>query len=206
MYRITLFLIIACLSVPASAGFYRWVDENGQIHYSDNLPPNQSGQGHAELDQLGRSVRHTNPAKTADQLQQEAQASLLAQEREEAAQRQSSLDRALINSFTSTDQIDALANERLSTIDGKMQETQRKLDKVRERLTRTEKRKDWFENQKKPVPSQIKANIREYHKQVSLYEKDLELHRVKRATTVAKLLKDKQRFLELQAELSQSSH
>lgn len=203
MYRAYILLILMGLSIPAAtAGFYRWVDENGRVHYSDNIPPSETAQGHSELDPEGRAVVETRPAKTPEEIRQEALASLETQKHQEEVDRQSAIDRALINSFTSVDQIDALATERLSTIDGKMQETRRKLDKVKARLQRTEKRKTWFDNADRRVPTQIKLNIKEYHKQIALYEKDMARRMEKRQTTVAKLKKDKQRFIELQAELN----
>lgn len=204
MYRVYILLIALCLSLPAFAGFYRWVDENGRVHYSDNIPPDQTAQGHRELDPEARPVLEVYPAKTPEQLKQEKLAALQAEQRSKESERQAALDRALIESFTSIDQIDALAKERLGTIDGKMQETQRKLQKVEARLKQTEKRKAWFRESGRPVPSQIRLNIKEYHHQIELYEKDLTRHMEKRKTTLAKLQQDKQRFIELQSELKQA--
>lgn len=36
-------------STSLSAKTYRWVDENGKIHYSQSIPPSASQRGHAEL-------------------------------------------------------------------------------------------------------------------------------------------------------------
>jgi len=35
-------LLLACLALPATAAVYKWVDENGEVHYGDVPPP--SGQ------------------------------------------------------------------------------------------------------------------------------------------------------------------
>jgi len=50
------FLLIAgvCLAANASAAdVYRWVDENGEVHYSESLPPNFKDQGHDVLSERG---------------------------------------------------------------------------------------------------------------------------------------------------------
>jgi len=50
------FLLIAgvFLATNASAAeVYRWVDENGEVHYSESLPPNFKDQGHDVLNERG---------------------------------------------------------------------------------------------------------------------------------------------------------
>ena len=37
----------------AAAKVYRWVDENGEVHYSESLPPNFEDKAHDELDSRG---------------------------------------------------------------------------------------------------------------------------------------------------------
>lgn len=51
-------LLCALLAAPpAQAGkVYRWVDENGEVHYSESLPPNYKDQGYDVLNQQGRVV------------------------------------------------------------------------------------------------------------------------------------------------------
>lgn len=41
------------LSSSAIAGLYRWIDENGNVHYSDKIPPIAIKHGHIELSQYG---------------------------------------------------------------------------------------------------------------------------------------------------------
>jgi hypothetical protein len=53
------FLIFAatfcCLAIatPVGAEVYRWVDEEGKVHYSESLPPNYKDQGHDVLNERG---------------------------------------------------------------------------------------------------------------------------------------------------------
>jgi hypothetical protein len=51
------FLCALVAAGPAQAAkVYRWVDENGQVHYSESLPPNYQDKGHDVLNQQGRLV------------------------------------------------------------------------------------------------------------------------------------------------------
>ena len=46
--------LLCAVAAPASAAkLYKWVDENGQIRYSDRLPPQQSKQAHQQLNSQG---------------------------------------------------------------------------------------------------------------------------------------------------------
>jgi hypothetical protein len=54
LQMIFLFLAGVILAGNVSAAeLYRWVDENGEVHYSETLPPNFKGQGHDVLNERG---------------------------------------------------------------------------------------------------------------------------------------------------------
>jgi len=51
---IAIFLVTGLLaSTTVFAEVYRWVDENGEIHYSESLPPNFKDDGHDVLNERG---------------------------------------------------------------------------------------------------------------------------------------------------------
>jgi hypothetical protein len=53
--QITFLLLVGMLLAAESstAEVYRWVDENGEVHYSETLPPNFKDQGHDVLNERG---------------------------------------------------------------------------------------------------------------------------------------------------------
>lgn len=54
--KLQLTLIMLCCTVvagSASAKVYRWVDENGEVHYSESLPPTHVDKGHDVLNERG---------------------------------------------------------------------------------------------------------------------------------------------------------
>jgi len=83
---ITTALILA--SSIASAGLYRWVDDNGEVHFSDKVPVAASKKAHTKIDKSGITQKELDPAAKIA-LQNELE--LLAQE-EEA---QDKIDKAL---------------------------------------------------------------------------------------------------------------
>ena len=122
--KFTLSLAALCLMAGAAhAATYRWVDEQGRVHYSDVIPPQQAGRGNVELDRQGR-IRKENPRTVLspeERRRQEAAAGQAeASKRQEQAQRRR--DRSLLSTYVSEAEIDlardrALAQE-ASTLNG----------------------------------------------------------------------------------------
>ena len=63
--------ICAALITSAQAGFYRWVDDDGTIHYSDSLPPQESQRKQDILNEHGRTVKSISAPKTLGELEEE---------------------------------------------------------------------------------------------------------------------------------------
>ncbi|MEP7243025.1 MAG: DUF4124 domain-containing protein [Gammaproteobacteria bacterium] len=115
-HSLALALIVAASSVATGAGAtkdngvaYRWVDENGLVHYGDRLPPQYSSKESAVLNKQGVEVRRTDAQKTPEQVAVEAR-------EHEAALRQKQHDAFLLTTYTSVKDIEALRDERLFQI------------------------------------------------------------------------------------------
>ena len=65
-----LFLMTLMLATPATAQkLYRWVDTDGNVHYSDQVPPDQIDQARDELNDEGRVVGSVEQAPSALELE-----------------------------------------------------------------------------------------------------------------------------------------
>ena len=42
-------LLVSALSSVCYGELYRWVDQDGKVHYTDSIPPDQVQSGHTEL-------------------------------------------------------------------------------------------------------------------------------------------------------------
>ncbi|HTS22419.1 MAG TPA: DUF4124 domain-containing protein [Casimicrobiaceae bacterium] len=136
----------------AGAATYKWTDEDGKVHYSDKAPP-ETPQGATVLDKQGRAVK-----KIEAPLSPEAQkAKTDEEEKQKAASRahdeQVRQDRALLQSYTSENEIDLARNRAVSTLEAQISSAQ----SFREALTRQQKalaaRKQGYEG--KPIPVEL---------------------------------------------------
>ena len=106
---------------------YRWVDENGVVHYGDHIPPQYAAQDRAVLNAQGVEVRHLDAQKSPEQLAADA--------RERATQiRQRQHDAFLITTYTSVKDIEALRDARLEQLKGQRTAAQQYVDSLRTRL------------------------------------------------------------------------
>lgn len=121
---------------PASSNkgiAYRWVDENGVVHYGDNVPPQYADKDRALLNGQGVEVGHIEGERTPEQLKAEHAAHAA-----EVARKQH--DHFLISTYTSVKDIEALRDERLDQLKGQRQAAQQYVDSLQSRLAALQSR------------------------------------------------------------------
>jgi len=131
----------AALAAPngddGSTRFYKWVDEQGIVHYGDSVPPQYSQDAHDVLNGEGVKLSHVAGAPSAAQISAEQQA---AQEAAERAAR----DKFLLTTYASSSEIEQLRDERLDQIDGQIKASASYIDSLTERLAALEERAQHF--------------------------------------------------------------
>src|SRR5271167_4948557 len=99
------------------AGTYKWVDDQGVVHYSDKAPPDVPSKGETVLDKQGREVQKIDPPLTPAQLKAKAEEDerqrALAKTKDDQARK----DRALMQSYSNEDEIDIARKRAISTIE-----------------------------------------------------------------------------------------
>lgn len=96
---------------------YRWVDDHGQVHYQDRIPPEDIDRSHSQLNQQGVTVDKVEAAKTKEELELEAEMERLRAERQRLIDKQEAEDQVLLKTFRSEDDILITRNVQLQAID-----------------------------------------------------------------------------------------
>jgi hypothetical protein len=105
---------------------YRWVDDQGVVHYGDQVPPQYAGKDREVL-RGGVPVQHLDAQKSPDQLATEA--------RDRAALiRQKQHDAFLVTTYTSVKDIEALRDSRLEQLKGQRSAAQQYIEGLRSRI------------------------------------------------------------------------
>jgi hypothetical protein len=114
-------------STDKKATTYRWVDEQGIVHYGDSIPPQYAEKEHSVLNNQGVEVGRSEAQKTPEQLAAEAQ-------QREAARKQQQHDNFLLTTYTSVKDIEALRDVRLDQLQGQRTAAEQYVDNLHSRL------------------------------------------------------------------------
>jgi hypothetical protein len=106
---------------------YKWVDEQGVVHYGDSIPPQYAEKEHKLLNGQGVEIGHTEAQKTPEQLAVEAQ-------EHDALVKQQRHDSFLLATYTSVKDIESLRDVRLDQLQGQRTAAEQYVENLHSRL------------------------------------------------------------------------
>ena len=112
---------------------YRWVDEQGVIHYGDNIPPQYASQDRTILNAQGVEVGHLDRQKSPEEEAVAARA-------REALMKQRQHDAFLVSTYTSVKDIEALRDARLDQLKAQRTAAEQYVESLRVRLASLQSR------------------------------------------------------------------
>lgn len=186
-------LLLLLAAQPTSARLYKWVDEAGNVHYSDKLPPAAVKIPHAKLDSRGLVIEKTGRAKTPEEIAREEELRRLREEQQRQLAEQKARDKVLLNTFRSEDDIILARDGKLATYDAQIRIAYTNIERLKAWLETQKKRAAALERKGRKIPDkllkeientrhQIKANYESILRQ----ERDKEFIRKKYAADLAR--------------------
>jgi hypothetical protein len=175
-------LLVLCLACPAPGRtengkrYFRWVDEKGDIHYSEYLPPEQASLGGKKLNEKGMTVETLAGAKTAEQREQEARLKHLHAALVRVVGDQAERDDVLLRTFRSVEDIQQTLQGKLTSLDSLMRVVQTNRERQTAQLDVQQKKAADLERNGKPVPDKLKQEIEASRKLIADYEQKLRQH------------------------------
>jgi predicted Zn-dependent peptidase len=167
-------LLAALLASPVMAGkLYKWVDEKGNVHYSDKVPPEASKLARKEMNQEGVTVRKVDRAKTQEELAAEAAQKERDIEAAKVAKAQAQADSALMMSFNTEDDLQRALEQELNVIDANISTSRLTMASQEKNLSELLAHAADYERNKKPVPADVAASIATVRTQIEAQQKSL---------------------------------
>jgi len=202
-----LFGLLMLLSAPVrSATLYKWVDDKGEVRYSDQLPPGQAGKGFEKLTTEGFVVEKKAPEMTPEEKRRariEARIRAIEEKRrkeEEARKRaeQEHQDTVLMMTYSNEDEIREAKDERLEVVEEVIKLLKRNIEDEQQKLeSLKQEAREKYSDKGQEVPGGLAQKI-EYStnkilsKQTQLLLKYDELDRINE-----QFVKDLTRYREL---------
>jgi hypothetical protein len=106
------------------AGMYKWVDEQGVVHYSDKAPADVPPKGESVLDKQGREVQKIDPPLSPAQLKAKAEEDERQRAQAKVKEDQARRDKALMQSYSNEEEIEIARKRAISTIEAQIKSAQ----------------------------------------------------------------------------------
>jgi hypothetical protein len=182
----------------AAAGMYKWTDDQGVVHYSDQMPADAVNRGGVIFDKQGRQLKKIDPTLTpAQQKAKEAEDErqrVIAKTQEDKTRR----DIALVHSYTSEDEIDFARNRSLQAIESQLKSAEGYIADLTKRQQQLNKDKLAYGT--KPVPGTLESELSGLDEELVRQDKVLAQRRAEIAAINTKYESDKLRWRELRAD------
>lgn len=195
--HIVLAVALAALVMPAQAKLYRWVDEQGNVHYSDRLPPQATQQKRKVLDESGRTLESHDPEaeRRAAEARAREQARLEAERARQEAQARH--DRMLLQTYTTVEDIEHVRDDRVAALDSSLNLAREKLERLRGNLAQLEKRAGELRQAGRPLPEDLSRRLAEARRQVQENQDYVARKEAERDEMAQRFAADIERFKEL---------
>jgi hypothetical protein len=188
------FGIIVVSTHAISAKLYRWKDANGDIYFSDKVPPSDAKKERATLNESGRAISIKDAQKSPQQIAQSKKIDALKKAQKVSLKKQLAEDSALLKTFQSTNDIESLTKGKLDMLDSQVNIISSQSTTLKNQLINYQKNAANYERSGKKISKKTLSNITSAQNQ---YDKNLsEIKELKQKKTflLKQLESDKTRF------------
>jgi hypothetical protein len=182
--------LFAAFSTNAEAKLYKWVDDRGETHYSQTIPPEYAGHKHIQLDKEGRVIqKQDTPDKASPDGRKTPE--------ERAAIEQRHKDKALLDTYTNASEIDLARNRNMQQVNARINSIKIQIPPAQDSLDQHSKEKDGFVKTGKKVPTYLKNDLADDEAKLARLQQELTRAQSDADTIKARFDADKARFLQL---------
>lgn len=192
-------IVMPCITSPLQAKTFRWVDENGQVHYSDSIPPQEADRAYSVINKEGITVNSVEQAKTKEQLEEDKRLQAQQAEQERLARERANYDRILLDTYTKVGDLEETRDRYIATIEGLIDVSEHKLASLNQELEKLNKTAANLERSGKALPADMHQDIVNLQTQIDRENNFILGQRAQQKDLREKFAADIQRFQELKA-------
>lgn len=181
--------LFAIFSTGAEAKLYKWVDENGETHYGEVIPPEYANRETQQLDK-GIATKKEVGGKTKEVVKK-------AEPEDQATIDRKRRDDALLGTYANEQEIDLARDRNLQQIDARTNGVKMRLDTAQADLRELQKEKNGLVQAGKPAPKSLDEDISRAEAKVARLQSELTQSQNDAAALKARYEADKQRYREL---------
>jgi hypothetical protein len=205
--KLRYFLLLPALLCASSAfaeRTFKWVDNEGHVHYGNRVPPEYAKQERKVINERGRTVKVYDAAKTPEQWEQQEQLKEDAARNKVLAEKQAVHDRSLLATFSSEQDMLLAKNGKVASVDALLQLTGSRIVSMQERLHKLTEEAATYERSGKALPLSLESQLKNLREQIITNEAFIKEKELERAAINNQFDADIARYIELTADIPDS--
>ena len=203
MNKLRFFIILPAIMIASTAvaeRTFRWVDNEGQVHYGNRVPPEFARAERRVINEQGRTVQIYEAAKTPEERAAAEKAAELEAKRKSLDEKRAFHDRSLLATYTSEQDMLLARDGKVASVEALLQLTSSRVESMKQRLHELTEEAATYERSGKQLPHTVEAQISNLRTQIIrneafIKEKEQELGDINNQFDA-----DISRFIELTAE------
>lgn len=179
-------VLFAALSANAEAKLYKWVDNKGETHYGEVVPPEYANRDKVQFSDKGREVKKKEPAAGA--------ATGKKAEEDQATIDQRRRDKALVNTYSNEKEIDLARDRNLQQVEARISSVQMLQKSAQDSLDSYRKEAQDIQKAGRKVPKSLQSDITDAETKLEKLKLELAAAQEKAAAVRASFEADKVRY------------
>lgn len=196
----TLFALTLLATTPVAAGIKCWTNKDGVRECGNAVPPEYAQQKTEVKDEFGVTVKQSGAAKTIEELEAERAAERVRQSEAVAAKKREALDRVLLDTFASEDDLVLTRDGQIAHLDSQIRLTQSHIDKLTKNLDKMIERAAEAERKGDTPSAELTGNIDSLRAQIEENEAFIVTKHEEQEAIRARFDTDIARFRELKGD------
>ena len=176
------------------AELYKWVDDKGQIHYSDSVPPEAINKQRDVIDQKGIVVDEIGAAKTKAQLEEDKRRKAQEAIKQQQLDAKHRHDKMLLETYNNDSDIVKMRERKLAAISDIITINQNRIDKLKEDLVPFKKQVAAIQKNNKEIPGELRDKVKEIKDHIAMRVKIIQQQHDEQDRLRDKFQQDLERF------------
>ncbi len=202
-YSLTVFACLVLAGTAMAADTYRWVDDNGIVHFGDKVPSEYARHDQQVLNRQGVTISTIQGYRTPEQLAVQARIQIEMERIAREKSKRQARDSVLLSTYLSVEEIERLRDRRLELLRAQSMVTEQYLGTLNARLRGLQEEARKFnypydlDSDLPPLPENLAMEMVQTLEAVVQYESNLQTKREEQGSMVAMFDKDIERFKDL---------
>lgn len=183
-------VLFAAFSATAEAKLYKWVDDKGETHYGEVIPPEYADKDKVQFNEKGREIKKKEAGSkdASEKKSAEEERALIDRRRK---------DKALVSTYSNEKEIDLARDRNLQQVEARINSVQLLVKSAQESLDGYRKEADGLQKAGNKIPASLQTDVNNAEIKLARLKQDLAKAEEKAAAVRASFEADKMRYREL---------